>query len=143
MEGLRKVLEANAKSENLIITSSLILAEFRLSGFSNKAVVKLNRALLRSDIIAANVDLRIAELAGEIKSHYSHDPRTMSLGDAIHAATAIVYGVTELHTFDDKGTKLSIGLIEISGNVAGKYNLKITKPFEKQAALALETPDTK
>jgi len=141
MDGLQKVLEANARNENMIMTSSITVAEIKAGVLSTAdGRKKLDRVLLRPNLLVINVDLRIASLAGEIKSYYLSHPRTISLGDAVQCATAILHDADELHTFDDRGTRTSVGLIEISGNVAGQYNLTITKPFEKQAELNLQKP---
>jgi hypothetical protein len=90
----------------------------------------------------------IVNLAREIKDFYykeadpkSGEPyRMMSTGDAIHLATAIVWGADELHTRDKNkrgGNIPLIGLAESSpnGKIAGRWSLKIVSPADAQGDL--------
>lgn len=78
----------------------------------------------------------IVNLAREIKDFYykEADPKSgdkmMSTGDAIHLATAIVWGADELHTRDKNkrgGNIPLIGLAESApnGKIAGRWSLKL------------------
>jgi len=68
-------------------------------------------------------------LAGELRDFYQNkgNVKPLSLPDAIHLATAIIYNVEAFYTFDEKGNAKFCGLIPLSGNVAG-HNLQICKP---------------
>jgi hypothetical protein len=80
----------------------------------------------------------------DIRDHYTvraaeFGGKTLSVPDAIHLATAVLYRVDEFHTFDMEGRSKSLGLIPLSGNVAG-HRLIICKPQAKNPGLDLRRP---
>jgi hypothetical protein len=81
----------------------------------------------------------IATKAGQLRKYYRNinDGRPpLCRDDAYHLATAIVYDVDVMHTFDASDKKNCRGLVDLNGNVAG-YPLKITKPKTAQGSLEL------
>jgi hypothetical protein len=87
------------------------------------------------------VDSKIAGLAHDLRNYYSeradqYDGKTLCVPDAIHLATAILYRVDEFHTFDEKGSSRSLGLLPLSGDVGG-HRLKICKPEARNPELDL------
>ena len=72
---------------------------------------------------------RAAETAG----------KTISVPDAIHLATAILYRASEFQTFDGGGTGKSLGLLRLSEKVAG-HRLVICKPQSRNPQLDLRRP---
>ena len=64
----------------------------------------------------------------------------MSTPDAIHRATAILYRVTEFHTFDHDGNAKLLGSLPLSGNVGG-YRLTICKPVARFPEFDLTKPE--
>ena len=62
------------------------------------------------------------------------NPSTAS--DALRLATAILYRADKFHTFDESNGRNSLGLLPLSGNVAG-HNLTICKPIASNPELDL------
>ena len=145
MEGLRSILDANAKGENVIMTSVVALTEILEGNVPAGAMDMLDRILKRENVVPVAIDIRIAKLAGEIRNYHKQNGQRICTADALHVATAILQEADALHTFEkhDRDGGRSPALVSLSGNVAGKYDLKITAPMEKQAALALKATDTK
>jgi len=75
-----------------------------------------------------------------VRNYYSMRPefenRTLATPDAIHLASAIMNRATEFHTFDGGGVGKSLGLLPLTGNVAG-HKLTICKPQAKNPSLDL------
>jgi hypothetical protein len=100
------------------------------------------------DLIRIGVDIRIAELARDLRDfyfqQYNHDGLpTIELGDAIHLASAIHFKADRFMTFDERDQKKSRkarrGLVNLSGNVAG-HPLRIEKPLLKNPQMPLGLP---
>jgi hypothetical protein len=86
------------------------------------------------------IDIKIVTLAHDIRNHYTKlGGKTVATPDAIHLSTAIIYRAAEFHTFDQEGSSRSLGLIPLSGNVAGN-RLTICKPQAKRPQLDLRKP---
>ena len=78
--------------------------------------------LKRSNVIAVDVDVQVAEIAASIRGvtilaneSTEPPPKTVQMPDALIVATAILYDVSVLHTFDPNlvnrsGTDLFQGL---------------------------------
>lgn len=128
MEELEAVALA-MESGNLTIMTSTITRVEVLSAHMNEEQENTFARLCQSDkvnLIAP--DTRITNLASDLRSHYVHQGhRILSTPDAIHLATAINYNATAFHTFDSKGRKGTLGLIPLSGDVAG-HALEICRP---------------
>ena len=90
------------------------------------------------------MDVKIAQVAHDLRNYYSANRdkfggKILSTADAIHLATAIIYRVTEFHTFDQDGDAKHLGLLPLSGDVAGN-RLIICKPQAKNPGLDLRKP---
>jgi predicted nucleic acid-binding protein len=78
--------------------------------------------------LEAEVDPAISELAGELRGYYAkRRGLTLSTPDSIHLATAIHYEAAEFNTYDKNDSKGSLGLLPLSGSVAG-HKLTIRRP---------------
>ena len=139
------VREETRKGICTVITSALTRAEILLSKNDRGKIREFDELFDSSNIKAYNVDYPIGEKTSEIRDHYIALSKTdtrpeVSLADAIHLATAIIYEVTEFHTFDekDKHTPKSYGrgLLTLDGE-PGVEGLKICRPYAKQTALDL------
>jgi predicted nucleic acid-binding protein len=148
-----EILAENEKKENLIVTSVVCHLEVLPEKLEGKGAKDAEDYLALFDAvhfaeieINANIILR----AREIRNHYFKPPddkgangKMMDLGDAIHLATASIYGVKEFHTRDKdhKGPKVPlIGLYKAYNEtkLCGKYELDILSPESPQGVLALE-----
>lgn len=98
----------------------------------------------RSNVQSIPAGSRITGLAGTIRDYYQvrrdeNDGRGISTPDAIHLATAIHSRATAFYTFDKDGDKQFLGLIPLSGNVAG-HPLLICKPKADEPEFNFEVP---
>ena len=142
MDGVREVIERSKRREARIVTSVITFVEV-LSGKIPAGMDTLFAGLMKR-VNRLGVDSKVATVAHDIRNHYSTRPKefdgkTLSTPDAIHLATAIIYRVTEFHTFDTSGNSRSLGLIPLSGDVAGN-GLIICKPQARNPGLDLRRP---
>jgi predicted nucleic acid-binding protein len=128
IDALRYFIERAQKNEIRIWTSTFTLAEVykrKCDGEQKGIAETQDRAfedyLSQEYVILAQVDVDVGKLARLLLRKY---PTIGKPQDAIHVATAVLYGVDELHTFDrDDLLKLDGQIARIDG---GK--LKICKP---------------
>ena len=143
MDGVREVIARHRKREVKIITSTLTTVEV----LQSKLPVGMDRLLgdLMKRIVRIGVDAKVAALAHDIRDYYARNAslnagKTVSTPDAIHLATAILYRVSEFHTFDDgKSSSKSLGLLNLSGDVGG-HRLITCKPQARNPQLDLRKP---
>lgn len=120
-----------------LVTSTLIEMEVLGSTLAEDVKKALERFLKRSNVHVVSPGPRIMQLGGELRDHYKREKdagranRMLSTPDAIHLATAIQYHVDEFHTFDGGSKSKHLGLLGLSGNVAG-HRLTICKPQPRQ-----------
>ena len=139
MDGVREVIERSRRREVKLMTSVLTSVEVL------SAKIPVGFDTLFSDLLKrinrVNVDSKVAGLAHELRNFYisrseEFEGKTLSTPDAIHLATAIFYRADEFHTFDEAGSRKSLGLIPLSENVGG-HRLKICKPESRNPQLDL------
>jgi len=138
MEGIREMVSQLDGNEAKLVTSVMTETEVLESTLTQVAQLKFTGVLKRRCVQVVTVDRRISKLAREIRDFYKQQPnrkRTVSSPDSIHLATAILYEVDTFYTFDENDDNENLGLIPLSGTIAGKYNLIIQKPFGEQLAL--------
>ncbi len=141
MDGVRAVIEGFKKRHFRIFTSVITFTEVTEAKVGAGVINMFEDLFKRPDLGRINVDPRVAKLARDLRDYYSARPeefnnKTLSVPDSIHLATAILYRASEFHTFDRKNRNGSLGLIPLSGNVAG-HNLKISAPGLDQPSLDL------
>ena len=119
-----------------IITSSITVAEVAKGKFKgNESKFEEFKSLRFSGTFEFVIpSLPVCDVASEIKDYYYNNPvgeqekhRLVSLGDAMHLATAIVHGASCMVTTDGKHVS-DIGLLKLSQPIAGKYSLLIRRP---------------
>ncbi|HJW40518.1 MAG TPA: PIN domain-containing protein [Rhizomicrobium sp.] len=138
MDGVREVVERSRKRECRIITSVLTSVEV-LSAKMPAGVEHLFTGLMRR-VHRQGIDTKIAQLAHDLRNHYAKaGGKGLSTPDALHLATAVLYRADEFHTFDAEGRAKTLGLIPLSGNVAG-HRLTICKPEARSPSLDLRKP---
>ena len=138
MEGIAEVARDVNDNKAVLITSVITLTEVLEARLSDEARQKFRDLFKRRNVKQINVDQRIAQLAQEIRQHYSQQNPSVRIEtpDSIHLATAILYKADELHTTDGSGKrKRPSDLISLSGNVTGRYPLQIVLPRSKQVGL--------
>ena len=141
MAGVREAVERVSRRDARIITSVITQIEV-LSSHIPVGMDDLLKKLMRR-IEQVSVDIKVAGLAHDVRDHYARaGGKTVSTPDSIHFATAILYRANEFHTFDQKGSSRSLGLLPLFGNVGG-HKLIICKPEAKQPQLDLKKPPIK
>jgi len=83
--------------------------------------------LKRPSSFVLNVDIRVSQLASQIRDYYKQSHINLKTPDAIHLASALITKASAFHTFED-------GLLRLTGNVAG-HNLTISKPLAAQTVM--------
>jgi predicted nucleic acid-binding protein len=141
MAGLEEVIKLVELGKATILTSALWRVEVLDSTLSPMQVSVLKKLFEGRHITDVSADSRVLDLAHEIRAYYYVEHKKnlsipkVSAPDSIHLATAILYGVTEFHTFDGATQKGGVGkLLKLNGNVAG-HSLKICKPVVAQLQL--------
>lgn len=137
--GVREVIERAKRREVKLMTSVLTSVEVLQSRLPVGMDTLFNEVMRRVNRLG--VDSKVAALAHDLRNYYvnraaEHDGKILSLPDAIHLATAILYRADEFQTFDHDGDKKYLGLIPLSGNVGG-HRLIICKPEAKNPELDL------
>ena len=133
MEAVQNCLERFKKGQLSLMTSVLTVTEITVAKIPAGIETQLDEVMQRSNFTRLSVDIRVAKLARDLRNHYLIDQHyngnTVTVPDSLHLATAILYRATEFHTFDENNTPRykSLGLLPLSGNVAG-HNLVIRKP---------------
>jgi predicted nucleic acid-binding protein len=143
MDGVREVIERSKRREAQIITSVLTATEV----LESKLPAGMKRLIdgLMKRITRISMEIKVAQMAHDLRDYYAargaeHGGKTLSVPDAIHLATAILYRATEFHTFDNGKTGgKSLGLLQLSGNVAG-HRLIVCKPQARSPQLDLRKP---
>ncbi|MEE9163001.1 MAG: PIN domain-containing protein [Candidatus Neomarinimicrobiota bacterium] len=142
LAGIEEIVRYIHKNQAILITSAMTRAEVLRSTLTAKQVAVLDGVLQRRNVEVVETLGPVWDLAHDIRDHYKQlsqigGPRTVSLPDAVHLATAINRGVDVFYTLDEKDRKdKPRALIPLSHNVAGR-DLLIEKPHAKQMTLGL------
>lgn len=142
MDGVREIIQRHKRREVKIITSVLATVEVLQCKLPAGMETLLSGIMKRLDQ-RIGMDSKVANLAHDLRNYYSSRPTefdtTLATPDAIHLASAIMNRATEFHTFDGGGVGKSLGLLPLSGNVAG-HKLTICKPQARHPQLDLRKP---
>ncbi len=147
---VKEILAENDKEENLIVTSVITHLEVLPDKLADKGASDEDDYLALFDAkhyLGIELSTNILFRAREIRNFYytaadanGSGGKMMDLGDAIHLASATIYGASEFHTRDNRrgGSKVPLlDLYKVSGepHLCGKYNLKILSPESEQGDL--------
>lgn len=132
-DGMRDCVARFKRREISIVTSVLTITEISAAKLPVGTDTMLEEVMQLPNLTRPAVDIRVARLARDIRNYYllksGLSAKTLTVPDAIHVATAIIYKATEFHTFDknDNTKQNSLGLLPLSGDVGG-HNLTICIP---------------
>jgi predicted nucleic acid-binding protein len=146
-------LQLNKDGKNLVITSIITHLEVVPKKLAEKDKAAERKYLGLFDgkrFLDMEISRNVLMRAREIRDFY-YRPASIKAGtkakimdsaDAVHLATASIYGVVDFHTRDDddKGSKIPlVSLYKWSGigKLCGKYPLSIVSPEHDQKVLAL------
>jgi predicted nucleic acid-binding protein len=129
----QSVLKAAQNGHILIVTSALTLAEVLFIKGGTKLPAEKRQTVeqfFKADYISVrNVTRHVGELARDVFWDHGVNPK-----DAVHVATAAMFKVPQLNTFDD-------GLLKKNGIVVSGHTLNIMKPHhEEQLDLPVGKP---
>lgn len=141
LDGVLDCVDSIVKNHVTLVTSADVIArEVRKAKMTDEAWNEFNKLFYRKNIKKLSPNARIPGIKQEIIDYYKalsaiDGKKPVGDADAEHLATAICYDVDAFYTFDNgkKGTER--GLLELDGNVAGHYPLKICKPPVQQIRL--------
>ena len=136
MDGVQACLDDVRTGRLLMVTSTITKVELlSCKAQTPEQCQRFDEFLMRPEIVLVSVDQRIAQKAHDLRDHYAGlGGKTLSTPDAIHLATALMYKVEQLHTFDNGKMGNCLGLLELDGDVAGEP-LAIVKPGSYQLRL--------
>lgn len=133
VSGIRHMIR-QLEADKLVIAASLIShSEVLAAKLKDSTIDDFNQLMRGPTIRWLGIDLKVSKIAHEIRNFYVEHPIdrqfTLSNSDAIHLATAIRNNYEVFYTFDNnQKSGKPMGLIQISGNIAGKYRMIIKKP---------------
>jgi predicted nucleic acid-binding protein len=142
MDGVREIIEQAKRREIGIMTSAPTFAEVTEAKVGAGVMNIFDDLFKRPNMGRISVDIRVSKLARDMRDHYlarekEFNKKTLSVPDAIHLSTAILYHAKEFHTFDRRNRNGTLGLLPLNGNVAG-HDLTVCHPETKQSSLDLE-----
>ena len=128
MDGVREIVERAKRRDCRLMTSVLTTVEVLEAKIPAGVDTMLNGLMRR--MARVSIDIKVAQLAHDIRSYYAKDGQSIKAPDALHLASAILHRADELHTFDSR-------LIALTGDVAG-HRLTICKPVARSPQLDLQ-----
>lgn len=142
MAGVREVITRSKKRDVILMTSVITTTEILQSRLPAGVATLYTGTMRRLE--QKSVDSKIARLAHDLRDFYMRRTnefagKTLSTPDSLHLATAIMYRADEFHTFDERGSSRSLGLLPLNGNVAG-HKLRVCKPQAVNPELDLKRP---
>lgn len=132
--------------EAIAVTTALTKTEILDCTLNPQQQTTMERLMKPPKVQIKDVTAPVMDLAREIRNYYQAEKAsglsnlpTIETPDAIHLATAIYYDCPTLFTFDEidhpGGKNPKRALIPLSGLVAGRYEIKICKPYAKNLGL--------
>lgn len=139
LDGLDEMIREIDEGKCLLITSVITFSEVLEVNMTQAQKDQFQKLFDRRNVRAIDVDMRIARLAGEIRSYYKNlrEPVKLLVPDTLHVATAIIYKADVLYTFDGSGRGAKAhDLIKLGkdGKIAG-HVISIRMPMGSQLSL--------
>ncbi len=141
MDGVNDVANKIHKDHVILLTSTLINVEILESTLSETAKQRFTDLFKRKNFQQVAPDGRVMQLSHKIRDYYQQQKDidqlpTVTTPDAIHLATAIIYGASEFHTFDENNeVRKRRALLPLNGNVAGDPLVICKPPIPPQQGL--------
>lgn len=137
--GMRVHRELFYKKKAYLATSVITISEVLQGRLDNEGRKKFQDLFKRTNFRRVQVNQSVAEIAHNIRDYYYQNRRgnlpTVATPDAIQLASAIYLdGCHDFYTFDANDHppsgkyKGKHGLVPLSGTIAGRYNLSVSKP---------------
>jgi len=140
MDGVYECVSNVQSGRARLITSVLTRTEVFEANLEQHVRDQYSLLLNRRNCQILDNDLRVSNLAREIREYYQNQSKLdglpdLATPDAIHLATAIHYNANAFWTFDDGG-RGGRSLLSLNGNVAG-HPLVVCKPVATQLWLGV------
>lgn len=155
-DAIDELIEANSKKQNIIYTSIVTHLEVLPTKINNKHLSAEQTYLSLFDgvkFVEQEINRNILMRAREIREYYYKAPdaqanfkgKMMDAGDAIHLATATIFGCTEFHTRDCDTKGMKVPLLKLydynktgKTGVCEKYPLDIASPDNQQQSFGFQ-----
>ena len=136
MDGVRELTHRIERNQISICTSAITFTEVTANKLVAAAgtIDMFNSLMQRQSTSRIAVDTRVAKLARDLRDHYSvrtditPNSKMLSVPDAIHLATALLYKAKKFFTFDRRHKNGSLGLLPLNGD-RGVPGLVIENPL--------------
>ena len=135
------------RRELVAVTSALTRTEILECSLTSQQKGVLDRLLAPPKTQVKDVTRPILDIAAEIRNFYQEaklggltNLPTVETPDAIHLATAIYFDCPMMFTFDENDvgegkSRPKRGLIPLTGLIADRYEIAITKPYSASKGL--------
>ena len=124
VDGLAQIVNEIESGQADLFTSAITRTEVLRGKMTSEQRDRFSRLFQRRNVIAVDVTGRVLDISEKIREWNLK----ISVPDALHLATAILYEADEFHTTDGSGKRKRAGdLLPLDGNVAG-HKLKICVP---------------
>lgn len=133
VDGIRDVVIEIESGATILFTSSLSRTEVPIERLNEIQKEKYAKLLRRSNVMQVDPTVKVFDRAAQIREFHAQQipKRSVLTPDAIHLATAIIYGADEFQTMDGLQTGGSRRkLLALTGNVGG-YDLKVVPPYKR------------
>ncbi len=118
-----------------ILASTLVLAEVRSSKLTAEESKNFESMIRRSNALLVDVNPRIASLAAELRDKYhTEQGKHLSVPDAIHVATAIVFDC-EMWTTDAANKKHEAGILTFAKSIQQDHGINLRRPWGQAGLL--------
>jgi predicted nucleic acid-binding protein len=131
LDGLAEIVKQVESGLADLFTSAITETEVLKGRMSADQRQNFSRLFQRKNVVRVDVTGRVLQMSERIREWNAK----ISVPDAIHLGTAILYEADEFHTTDGEGRRKRAGdLLPLNGNVAGN-KLTICKPQARQGSL--------
>jgi predicted nucleic acid-binding protein len=118
IKAIERIAADNFQKKNMIITSTITFVEVLSSSLTEEQERRFRQSFRHHDHITYDVDPPIAMKARDFRQRFhAQGGKTIATPDAIHLATAAIYGAHEFLTLDEgKKDAKHLGLLGLSGH---------------------------
>jgi predicted nucleic acid-binding protein len=132
LEGIDEMIRSIEAGDSILMTSAITRIEVLESTLTTAQQQAFVIAISRRPVQTVACSMRVADKAHELRDFYQAKGDKLTTPDAIHLATAIIFGADVFYTFDGAGgqskPKRNLKLLPLNGSVAN-HPLRIERPM--------------